>query len=168
MDESQDPNAGDLAFQSADASNAVEEPRDASQEAEESIAVPFSQEDTQPHDLRKVMGALAKERNAAEPLLLHFQRRRGQDIRLPLEKRVTYIGRHPDCDIILEKPDISRRHVRITKTEAGYYELMDLRATNGTLVNGVAISRMVLMPGDTFTIGGVRFNVEGQNAEMVD
>ena len=167
MDEPQDPNENLQDLQSEDPPN--EGDLEDLSETQEGAEQPSEAEiETQPHDLRKMMSALAKDRNSAGFLLLHFQRRRGQDIRLPLDKRVTYIGRHPECDIVLEKPDVSRRHVRITKTEAGYFELMDLRATNGTLVNGVGISRMILMPGDTFTIGGIRFNVEGQNHSGAD
>ena len=45
------------------------------------------------------------------------------------------------------------------KNEQGYYELVDLSSTNGTLVDGVQISRMLLMNGDKFTVGETRFTV---------
>ena len=115
--------------------------------------------DTQPHDLRQIVGQLAKERNQSQHLALSFERKANQPIQLELEKKITYVGRNPKCDIVLEKPDVSSRHVRISKTEAGYFEIMDLRSTNGTLVEGTPISRMILMSGDSFSIAGIRFVV---------
>jgi len=57
---------------------------------------------------------------------------------LPLEKETTILGRHPDCDIVLDAGAISRQHARILRAGEEFY-VEDLGSRNGTLVNGVAI-----------------------------
>jgi serine phosphatase RsbU (regulator of sigma subunit) len=53
----------------------------------------------------------------------------------PLEGEVAVLGRHPDCDILLESGAVSRHHARIMSI-AGDYFVEDLRSRNGTFVNG--------------------------------
>jgi pSer/pThr/pTyr-binding forkhead associated (FHA) protein len=50
------------------------------------------------------------------------------------QERVT-IGRAVDCDIVLPKRQVSRRHARIERVDDGYV-LRDLGSKNGTYVNG--------------------------------
>lgn len=45
------------------------------------------------------------------------------------------IGRAPDCDVVLPKRQVSRRHARIERHNDSYL-LSDLRSKNGTYVNG--------------------------------
>ncbi|MEQ9406272.1 MAG: SpoIIE family protein phosphatase [Fuerstiella sp.] len=51
----------------------------------------------------------------------------------------TVIGRHEDCDIVVESPAVSRRHARIW-FEDGHFVIEDLDSRNGTAVNGRRIS----------------------------
>jgi len=44
------------------------------------------------------------------------------------------LGRHPDCDIVLEGGAVGRRHARIFQIQDEYY-LEDLRSRNGTFLN---------------------------------
>ncbi|GBD35125.1 ABC transporter ATP-binding/permease protein [bacterium HR36] len=63
-------------------------------------------------------------------------------------KRQWIIGRAPDCDIVVDHPQVSARHCRLTRTEAGWV-LADLGSTNGTYVNGVRIRGLVTVrPSD--------------------
>jgi pSer/pThr/pTyr-binding forkhead associated (FHA) protein len=58
---------------------------------------------------------------------------KGNDIDLVEEKIV--VGRHPDCDININDPEISRNHFTLTKKNDEYW-IEDLGSTNGTVVNG--------------------------------
>jgi len=70
----------------------------------------------------------------------------------PLEEESVILGRHPDCDIVLESAAVSRQHARIVKRDGGYY-VEDLGSRNGTFVNGeLAADRQLLCEGDELTI----------------
>lgn len=69
------------------------------------------------------------------------------------------VGRDPDCDIVLSHPTVSRRHARL-RFRDGHWMLHDLRSTNGTVVNDVAVVRCQLRPGDHLQIGQQRLLVD--------
>jgi len=52
----------------------------------------------------------------------------------PLEGESVILGRHPDCDIVLEIGAISRQHARIIRIKDEYF-VEDLHSRNGTFVN---------------------------------
>ncbi|MFO0012993.1 MAG: SpoIIE family protein phosphatase [Planctomycetota bacterium] len=60
----------------------------------------------------------------------------GQRINLIRDHYV--LGRHPECDIVLESGAVSRQHARAVRTATGY-AIEDLKSRNGTLVNGSLI-----------------------------
>lgn len=63
------------------------------------------------------------------------------------------IGRDPECcDIVLEHPTVSRRHVQLHHRD-GAWVLQDLGSTNGTAINGERVRRCRLEPGDRVTLG---------------
>lgn len=64
------------------------------------------------------------------------------------------IGRDEDCDLILQYPNVSRRHAIIRRNEDEYV-IEDLHSTNGTFVNDVAIHRCVLRDNDQIRVGKV-------------
>ena len=79
-----------------------------------------------------------------------------QGSRYVLKKEVMVVGRSPACDIVINDRQISRRHLIIRKTEAGY-TLEDLGSKNGTYVNGVAVQGTVgLQDGDVVQIALAR------------
>ena len=53
----------------------------------------------------------------------------------PLERASAVLGRHPQCEIVLESASVSRQHARIALRE-GHYYLEDLNSRNGTYLNG--------------------------------
>ena len=70
------------------------------------------------------------------------------------------IGKNRDLtDYCLNKPGVSRLHVKLEETEKGY-SVTDLNSTNGTSVNGrllEANETAALVPGDELMIAGERF-----------
>lgn len=70
----------------------------------------------------------------------------------PIEGDGAVLGRHPDCDIVLESGAVSRQHARIVRVEGQYY-IEDLQSRNGTLLNGAAVAeRRPLKENDELTI----------------
>ncbi len=69
----------------------------------------------------------------------------------PIEKKITKVGRSHDNDLILELPQISRSHAEI-RFEDGDFEIVDMKSTGGTFVNGIQITRQVISKGDVITL----------------
>lgn len=69
-----------------------------------------------------------------------------------LTRPVTVVGRHPDCDICIDHPAVSGRHMlfRIVNTTM-YVE--DLASTNGTKVNGHSTGHQVVHHLDMIEVG---------------
>ena len=66
------------------------------------------------------------------------------------------IGRRSDNDICIADPLVSRNHAQLFRMGENYY-LQDVGSRNGTVLNGVPISRpMELVPGDIIMAGGAR------------
>ena len=82
----------------------------------------------------------------------------GQRVRIT--DRPIILGRQPDCDIVLDDSNVSRRHAEIVLRD-GDIVLTDLGSTNGTRVNGSPIRSSVLSSGDAVQIGLSRMTVEG-------
>ncbi|MBI3837993.1 MAG: SpoIIE family protein phosphatase [Planctomycetia bacterium] len=71
---------------------------------------------------------------------------------LPITGDRAVLGRHPDCDIVLDAASVSRQHAQILKDDAQYY-VEDLHSRNGTFVNGRQIQgRQLLQNGDRLKI----------------
>jgi predicted component of type VI protein secretion system len=71
----------------------------------------------------------------------------------PLDKNELFIGRDLSNDIVINDPEISRRHSRLF-TQGNAFVLEDLGSTNGTFVNGQRLmGPNVLRPGDVITFG---------------
>lgn len=71
----------------------------------------------------------------------------------PILGQQAIVGREEGVDIVLQDPEASRRHTRIS-WQAGQFVVEDLGSTNGTFVNGVQItSPQALNAGDSIGIG---------------
>lgn len=68
------------------------------------------------------------------------------------------IGRSPDNTIVLDAPDVSRRHARIERS-GHHVRVYDLNSTNGTRVNGEAVHISDVQPGDEIRVGGQTLEV---------
>lgn len=87
----------------------------------------------------------------------------GQRIIKFMENKLMTIGRDPGNSIVLPTPAVSRFHAEVEKV-GQRYRVRDLRSSNGTFVNGKAISGDTwVQPGDAIQIGPFRFVVsEGE------
>ena len=71
----------------------------------------------------------------------------------PLEQGIVTLGRDITNDIVINDPEVSRHHCRLTQG-AGGYTLEDLGSTNGTFVNGQRLTGpRPLSPGDMIGLG---------------
>jgi serine phosphatase RsbU (regulator of sigma subunit)/pSer/pThr/pTyr-binding forkhead associated (FHA) protein len=52
-----------------------------------------------------------------------------------LERESAVLGRHPDCDIVLDSGAVSRQHARILRIDNDFF-IEDMQSRNGTYVNG--------------------------------
>lgn len=68
------------------------------------------------------------------------------------DKDVLSVGRARDNDVVIENLSVSRNHARIKK-EDGKYFLTDMNSANGTLVNGVRITKTEIFHNDQITVG---------------
>ncbi|HVF33239.1 MAG TPA: DUF3662 and FHA domain-containing protein [Acidimicrobiales bacterium] len=69
------------------------------------------------------------------------------------------IGRHPECDVVLDDQEVSRQHAEVRR-EDDQFLLVDLGSLNGTKVNGAGVKApRGLQDGDSITIGAhtIRF-----------
>ena len=81
-----------------------------------------------------------------------------------LKGKQIVIGRLPDCDVVLENEDVSRRHAQITAVGNDYF-IQDLESRNSTLLNNVPLrSQQKLRDGDEIKICGVVFTFQEQAA----
>lgn len=71
-----------------------------------------------------------------------------------LSTRTVTIGRDPMADIVISDPEVSRQHVRLTRSEEGYH-IQDLGSTNGSFVNGQRLTgdSQPLRPGQEILLG---------------
>ncbi len=78
---------------------------------------------------------------------------------IPLDGRPVAIGRLPECDVMLEGWEVSRRHARIVPTTAG--PLLVDRSRFGTFVNQAqVVSPVLLAAGDVIRIGRYEVRVD--------
>ena len=69
------------------------------------------------------------------------------------------IGRTARADFIVDAALVSRIHCRLTADRTDQLVVEDLGSTNGTIVNGKKVDRVVLRPGDRLTVGRIEFEI---------
>ena len=62
------------------------------------------------------------------------------------------VGRSQENDIVINDPNVSRRHARISRADNGFV-VEDLGSTNGTMLDGAPIDRERIEGGDELTFG---------------
>ena len=87
----------------------------------------------------------------------------------PLSGPKLTIGRSSDCDVFIDDAVVSSEHAVIEQVDGpgsgaqiDFY-IHDLGSTNGTLVNGEAVSRQKLSHNDVIRVGWVNFKFIDEN-----
>lgn len=78
---------------------------------------------------------------------------------IPLQRPVLLIGRHLECDVRLERAQISRRHCCVALAY-DRLTIRDLGSRNGVRVNGVRVDEALLKVGDEIAIAQLIFRYE--------
>lgn len=80
-----------------------------------------------------------------------------------IDKAVLFVGRHPDCDVILTKSrKVSRKHCCLAQVDNQFF-LRDLGSMNGVQVNGERVEGCAPVGiGDEIVIGDVHFELKGE------
>jgi hypothetical protein len=70
------------------------------------------------------------------------------------------LGRSRECDIVLQDPNVSRRHAEV-RPRGGSWVVADLGSTNGSRINGRRLEGSeVVKPGDEIEVGSTRLTFE--------
>jgi predicted component of type VI protein secretion system len=79
-------------------------------------------------------------------------------LKIPLDKAIVFIGRHPECDIVLTRSrKVSRKHCAIAQVNNSFV-IRDLGSMNGIRLNGEQVKREVrLSVGDEVSIGDLNY-----------
>jgi pSer/pThr/pTyr-binding forkhead associated (FHA) protein len=81
--------------------------------------------------------------------------------RIPL-KHGFIIGKAPTCDLVIEDGYTSTHHAQIGLDPYGNARLYDAGSTNGTFVNGVRVTELVLEHGISIRIGSTELRFLAQ------
>jgi two-component system, cell cycle response regulator len=92
-------------------------------------------------------------------VLIHAQDRThlGKKWALKVGETLT-IGRELGVTIVIDASSVSRAHAKI-ETRDGDFVLVDLKSTNGTLLNDRLVSEQPLRDGDRFKVGPAIFKL---------
>src|SRR5262249_1284940 len=84
--------------------------------------------------------------------------------RIPLNKEIMVIGRSPkDCDLVIDHPRISRRHLRLERRPDNVYTVTDLDTANGTWLGSTRLEanhETVWSTGEIVRIGDIWLTIE--------
>jgi DNA-binding NtrC family response regulator len=83
-----------------------------------------------------------------------------------LGARAVVLGAHASCDVVLEDPQISRRHAELTACPEGV-RVKDLGSTNGTWWQGSRVTEVVVSSGAALQLGAVSVRVAANDAPLV-
>jgi serine phosphatase RsbU (regulator of sigma subunit)/pSer/pThr/pTyr-binding forkhead associated (FHA) protein len=90
-----------------------------------------------------------------------------QGTRYDLDQSVIILGRHPECDVILDAGAVSRQHARIVR-RGDDLQLEDLKSRNGTYLNGHLISgATTLSDGDLVRICDLEFSFHTDDSQAL-
>ena len=76
-----------------------------------------------------------------------------------------FLGRHEDCDVVIEHSSLSKRHCLLVKTD-GLLVIRDLATTNGTKVKGQRVRWAALLPEDRVSFGAYKMRIYLGSDEM--
>jgi pSer/pThr/pTyr-binding forkhead associated (FHA) protein len=76
-----------------------------------------------------------------------------------ISRPVILIGRHPECDVRIDSPQISRRHCCLALAY-DRLTIRDLGSRNGVRVNGQVVDEARLQPGDEVAISQFLYRLD--------
>ena len=81
-----------------------------------------------------------------------------KSLKIPLDKAIVFIGRHPECDVVLTRSrKVSRKHCAIAPVN-NFFVVRDLGSMNGIRLNGQVVQRESrLKIGDEVSIGDLTY-----------
>ena len=103
-----------------------------------------------PAEDRSAVESVINGENNRAMIVIHRGPSKGS--RFLVAQETTEIGRATESDVFLDDVTVSRGHARITKKD-GIFTLSDLGSLNGTYVNNVSQSSVILKMGDEIQIG---------------
>ncbi len=85
--------------------------------------------------------------------------------RIEITKKLTVMGRHPECDVNIEVGAVSRQHARIEMV-GDRFVLEDLKSRNGTFLNGQLLDNPAeLQDGDLIRICDMEYSFHDPDSE---
>jgi len=85
--------------------------------------------------------------------------------RTDIVRKLTVLGRHPECDVIIEVGAVSRQHARIEMVGENFL-LHDLKSRNGTFLNGQMVDKPIeLHDGDLIRICDMEYSFHNPVAQ---
>lgn len=82
-----------------------------------------------------------------------------------LNRPVLLIGRHPECDVRLDLPQVSRRHCCVALAY-DRVTIRDLGSRHGVRLNGRIVHEARVVPGDEVAIGHLLYRYEDAQASV--
>ena len=83
----------------------------------------------------------------------------GASFPIPIQQPVLLVGRHPESDIRVDSPMISRRHCCLAVVNDRLM-IRDLGSRHGVAVNGVRVNEAQIRPGDEIAIAHLLYRFE--------
>ncbi len=97
-------------------------------------------------------------------VISHPEAGAARDLPLGEEQGEWIIGRQPDCQVVLDSRQVSRKHARLFRAGAAWF-IADLGSTGGTRLNGAPVTDPTAFSvGDTLEIGGWTLRLSEQES----
>ncbi len=91
-------------------------------------------------------------------LVVRARSESGLEVEAPLKFASVTVGTSPECELVIDDPKVSRRHVALSLVERGVV-IRDLDSKNGTLVGNVPVIEAILPPGVLVSLGKTELKV---------
>lgn len=93
----------------------------------------------------------------------------GEGRPIVLDKAVVFVGRHPECDVVLKSSrKVSRKHCCLAQVDDRIV-IRDLGSMNGIQLNGKRVTREASVSvGDEITIGDVVYTLKSRRGMLED
>jgi pSer/pThr/pTyr-binding forkhead associated (FHA) protein len=100
---------------------------------------------------------------AHRPMNVFLEPANGKGQTIPIDKAIIFIGRHPECDVVITRSRmISRKHCAVVQVNNALV-IRDLGSTNGVRINGQKVrGEGRFRVGDRLTVGDLEYVVKAQ------